>query len=88
LYHQLLALRGELPDAYGSGIELASQLGVPAVGFPKIYLSLSRAHPLSPFVGFSLRHQAGRKTHLMPNHLTGWHLTGSNTHPYPTGGQQ
>jgi hypothetical protein len=54
LYHQLLALRGELLDAYGSGIELASQLGVPAVGFPKIYLSLSRAHPLSPFVGFSL----------------------------------
>jgi hypothetical protein len=59
LHHQLLALGGELPGAYGPGIELAFQFSVAAVRFLKIYLSLSRIHPSPLSVRVFLIHPAG-----------------------------
>jgi hypothetical protein len=43
-YHQPLALRVELLVANAPGIALARELGIAAVGFLEIYLSLSKIH--------------------------------------------
>ena len=44
-YHQPLALRVELLVADAPGIALPRELGIAAVGFLEIYLSLSKIHP-------------------------------------------
>jgi len=50
LHHQPLTLGIKIIDAYGSGIELALQLGVATLSFLKVHISTLRIQPHTPFV--------------------------------------